>query len=415
MNDELYDDIQKKLNEEKPELGDLSGKSRDELIAELLIYQAELEAQNDELTEKQQLLMELNEENQVLYDHAPVAYMVLARDHEILKANIKAQESFFIAAGGRKCYATALCSSDSLNSMLDWCSKERFREPIEALMRTQQGERWFLLQAEMLLADEVMVSLTDIHEMKMLQEKVDEQGKLLLRKAVFESKGEMISMIAHQWRQPLGALSAIMMSQSFDIEMGTMEPELLKQQNADISSIIQHLSDTITTFRKEFDSTLPRQEENLRAIIEKAAKLTESTLLKDEVRLTVACSDPLILPLYENEMLQLFLNLIDNAVYALRQRHHVGRTIEIAVTEDDSEVHIFFRDNGTGIPREMAMRVFEPYYTTKDSLNGTGLGLYLAKTVIEEHHHGRIEVSDNPAWATEFHITLPRSDSGDTQ
>jgi signal transduction histidine kinase/uncharacterized small protein (DUF1192 family) len=407
MPETIYDAVKRKLARNKPRLGDLSVLSKEELIEELLIYQAEIEAQNDELYSKHQELTEMSEENRLLFDESPIPYMFLVKG-QIKLMNHKAQFTFFPFQHKLKGYfVESLCESGDMSRMLDWMSEKDPARTIELRLRVASGEpRWFLLKLELLGDDGLLLSLTDIDEIKQLQASKTEQERLLLRKAVFESKGETISMLAHQWRQPLGAASSIANSLLVDIELESFDAASFTARLNDLSSVLIDLSKMIQNFHTDFEPETEYRFVTVQALFEKAVGIMASLFESAGIAVEVECDASLQVKVFAGELLQVLLNLLSNACNAIQATRPEQGVIRLKAATHGEGVVIIVEDNGGGVVPGQEMSVFDPYFSTKEDLNGKGLGLYLAKIIVEEHHQGTIRLINDPGTGAAFRLEL---------
>jgi signal transduction histidine kinase len=227
--------------------------------------------------------------------------------------------------------------------------------------------------------------------------------------------GEMISMIAHQWRQPLGAISASALGiktkikmQKFDLStqegQDTQEQYLLhKLEN--INNYVEHLSDTIEDFRNFFKPHTGKSDVNLQHTIEKALNIIQPALVEGNIKIQQDVYFSRTLHTYDNELLQALLNIIKNAVDNFILKKTDSPTIYIQGYIQQKEFVIEIADNGGGINKSILEKIFDPYFSTKSDQNGTGIGLYMTKTIIEDHCDGHIEASNTDKGAL-FSITL---------
>ncbi|MGB3368342.1 MAG: ATP-binding protein [Acidaminobacteraceae bacterium] len=117
-----------------------------------------------------------------------------------------------------------------------------------------------------------------------------------------------------------------------------------------------------------------------------------------------------------NELNQVFLNLITNSVYAIKEKRKMDPSfkgiINIATSMDNSNIYIDFKDNGSGIDAELIPQIFNPFFTTKPVGKGTGLGLNISYNIIVNKHKGTITVNSDKSFGTQFKISLPISPKG---
>jgi PAS domain S-box-containing protein len=249
----------------------------------------------------------------------------------------------------------------------------------------------------------------DITESELLQEKVKEEEKkhrltqeLMQQQSRLAQMGEMLSMIAHQWRQPLTAITATTSTLQVKAMSGTLEQKKIIELAQKINDYSQHLSTTINDFRNFFKITKHKQNTDFKSIVNSVLSIIESTLYSNNISLRIEEKEPLeSLYTYNNEIKQVILNLIKNAEDALIEKKIDNP--EIIIEIDGRTLTV--RDNAGGIPKEILPKIFDPYFSTKLEKDGTGLGLYMSKIIIEEHCEGRLTVENGTEGAI-FRIIL---------
>ncbi|RLA83024.1 MAG: hypothetical protein DRG78_05560 [Epsilonproteobacteria bacterium] len=212
--------------------------------------------------------------------------------------------------------------------------------------------------------------------------------------------GEMISMIAHQWRQPLSAISSTavnlktkLLLDSFKLDTPESRLECntyFEKRLGNIENFVQTLTTTIDDFRNFYKPNKKYITTTFKDIVEKALDIIKASLLNHNIEIIYEYNSDKELDLYGNEMMQVILNILKNA-----QDNFIEKNIEnakIIITIEDSSISI--SDNGGGIPEAIIDNIFDPYFSTKDEKNGTGLGLYMSKTIVQEHHKGTLHVEN---------------------
>ena len=257
-------------------------------------------------------------------------------------------------------------------------------------------------------AEEELVSFNCLLEERIAEEVLKNHSKdeLMSKQMRLAQMGEMISMIAHQWRQPLSTISAIIASTQLDLTLKREEGSPLYEDMDKVMEHIQFLSDTIDDFRHFFNPKKSRVTVQLANLIENSIGIIKQSLMRENIDL-ICEYDNLKKPikLYSSELVQVFLNLLKNSMDALIEADNDKAYIMIRGKEYDDKVVIRFEDNAGGIPEAIINKVFEPYFTTKNEKNGTGLGLYMSKMIIEEHCNGQIIV-ENTQEGSRFTIAL---------
>ncbi len=232
---------------------------------------------------------------------------------------------------------------------------------------------------------------------------------LLFSQSKLAQLGEMISMIAHQWRQPLAAIS----SSVIDMQMKLMlkkqtSDELLKyveNELYDIESYTQTLTVTIDDFRDFYKLNKNPVEVKISKIINGAYSIMQTGLSSLGIDVIFSFDVDESISVYENEIVQVLINLFQNAKDNFILRDIQNKKIIISTKELGDTIEICFQDNGGGIAQENLDKIFEPYFSTKQNINGTGLGLYMCYKIIKEHHNGQIRVENKDEGAL-FIITL---------
>ena len=217
--------------------------------------------------------------------------------------------------------------------------------------------------------------------------------------------GEMLGLIAHQWRQPLSAISATATGMEVKIELGNWDEKYIMESLQNIEKYVSHLSETIDDFTNFFKPTKKKVKTSLKQIIEKSLFISSSLLAKENVEVIKKIGDEKEILTYPNEVTQVLLNLIKNSVNALVSRGVPQKEIYIQSYQDDFESVIEIGDNAGGIDEKYLEKIFEPYFSTKNSSDSMGLGLYMSKFIIEESCGGKLLV-ENTKVGAKFKIVL---------
>ena len=252
----------------------------------------------------------------------------------------------------------------------------------------------------------------DITESELLSEAIREkeqhyhlQQELLHQQHRMAQMGEMLSMIAHQWRQPLSAITAAAGSIQVKARMNNLDDTSAVERAKEIQSFSQHLSSTIDDFRNFFKPNKARTFTTYPAILEGVWMIIDPSLKQHRIEWHEKVQTVQSFWTYENELKQVVLNLIKNAEDVLVEQEVEQPKIEIYIHKNLLEI----RDNGGGIPDVILDRIFDPYFSTKNEKNGTGLGLYMSKLIIEDHCHGNLSVKNTTEGAC-FAIELPEGE-----
>lgn len=269
-------------------------------------------------------------------------------------------------------------------------------------------------------------NLADKVEQEVVRRQKNEQ--ILLQQAKLATMGEMLGAIAHQWRQPLNSLGLCIQNIKESFRFGELSQEYLDSTVQESMTQLNHMSRTIDDFRNFFRPDKEKARFDLMLAVGQVLSLFSSQFIAhdisfvltcrthqrtfDKVQDIVACSAKITLG-YKNEFEHVVLNLVNNArdaIFARRAQGLMPETepglISFEFENVANTITIRVIDNGIGIPESIVDRIFEPYFTTKDSDKGTGIGLYLAKIMIEEHMHGKLFVENREQGAC-FVLVLP--------
>ncbi len=243
------------------------------------------------------------------------------------------------------------------------------------------------------LEDEIL-EINNSLEQKVITEveKNRQKDKLMLHQSRLAQMGEMLSMIAHQWRQPLAAISATSASIELKASLDSLNNDIATQKAQDISKFSKHLSETIDDFRDFFKPNKEKREVTYDEIISSVFGIIETSITNKNIQLHLELNSHETFNTYPNELKQVVLNLIKNAEDALLEKHIEKPIIKIETYTKEGQYILKVGDNAGGIPEEIIDNIFNPYFSTKTQRDGTGLGLYMSKEIIEEHCKGRLSV-----------------------
>ncbi len=237
-------------------------------------------------------------------------------------------------------------------------------------------------------------------------EKNREKEQLLVQKSRFIALGEMISNIAHQWRQPLSELSSVLMSMKFKHDIGQLDDKTMEQKAKEAEQVIDFMSHTIDDFRNFFMPKKDRQEFFVAKSVESVMTIVSSALSNNNIKIEFDIDKHLKLNTYKNEYEQVILNIISNAKDVMISKKIENPKIVIEAKRVGDLVELFIEDNGGGVTVKPKNKIFEPYFTTKEDSDGTGIGLYMSKTIVDKNMHGKLRVR-NTAQGARFEIIVP--------
>jgi PAS domain S-box-containing protein len=252
----------------------------------------------------------------------------------------------------------------------------------------------------------------DITDKIHLREELKNQEELMIVQSRHAAMGEMISMIAHQWRQPISVIAMDANNILVDIELDTLESEALKIDVTDIIEQTKHLSQTIDDFRNFFKPNKIKDEVLIEDVYMEALKVIGKSLENNNIEIESNFNSDTLISIYSRELLQVIINILKNAKEALVDNRETDRKILSTIIENNDKILITICDNAGGIKKDIQERIFEPYFSTKDEKNGTGLGLYMSKIIIEKHLKGKFSVS-NKGEGSCFMIELLKGSSNE--
>jgi len=249
-------------------------------------------------------------------------------------------------------------------------------------------------------------------------EAIRQKDHIMYQNARHASMGEMIGNIAHQWRQPLNALTLLIQSFGTKSLSGKLNQTFIDKQVNEGLRLAVSMSDTIEDFRNFFSPSKEKEYFDVEKSIHDTLEMSSYFCMDENIDIRVKCSKDVRIYGYANEFSQVILNFINNARDNFKHRSIEDKKIEIEIVKvkksDKVNVCVFFRDNGGGIEEHIIDRVFEPYFTTKHKASGTGIGLYMSKQIIEAQMNGEVTVRNTHKdfnhtdyMCAEFKIAIP--------
>ena len=220
-----------------------------------------------------------------------------------------------------------------------------------------------------------------------------EQQLFLLQQNRLAQMGELISMIAHQWRQPLNNLSLINQVLVSKFNKSKLDDEVMEYFKINSKKQIDLMSNTIDDFRDFFKAKDEKSWFLLNGVLFDAIDMVSPVLKKNLIEVEFEADEDYKIFGYENSFAQVVLNLLNNSKDALLEKDTEYKKIIIQIKKLSKKVEITIEDNGIGIDETVVDKVFDPYFSTKKDKNGTGLGLYMSKMIIEEQMDGELRVS----------------------
>jgi len=234
----------------------------------------------------------------------------------------------------------------------------------------------------------------DITEKKLMLLEKEAKDKLFFQQSKMAAMGEMLGNIAHQWRQPLSAISTAATGTKLQKEMNVLSDSDFDYAMDLINNSTQYLSHTIDDFRSFFDVKNSKESKFfILDSIEKVLNLLSSQFVSKEIEIIKKIQNVAIVSL-ENELIQVLLNILNNSKDALVKLKDEEKLLFINTYVKDKKLIIEIKDNARGIKEELLEKIFEPYFTTKHKSQGTGIGLYMSQDIIRNHLDGEILVEN---------------------
>lgn len=257
-----------------------------------------------------------------------------------------------------------------------------------------------------------VASFLDTTKQKEIENQLEINQQILLQQAKLAAMGEMLENIAHQWKQPLSIITTLTSGILLNKELNILTDEFLKDGLNNITNSVKYMSKTIDDFRNFYNNKLEKKEFSIENSIEKSLVLLSSKLMKNNVIIIKNIEDIEILG-YENELIQVYMNILNNAMDSLENLKDEIKIIKITGRIEENKAYIEFLDNAGGINEEIIDKIFDSHFTTKDATKGTGIGLYMSRIIISKAK-GELNVfnktfdfKEKSYKGTNFIITLP--------
>ncbi len=245
----------------------------------------------------------------------------------------------------------------------------------------------------------MITTIEELHER--LEERIAEEvaanrakDHLMAHQARFAAMGEMLSNIAHQWRQPLNNIAIITQNISSEFEENLLTKDACNRYVSESLEILKEMSQTITAFSHFYHPESSVLFFDLKQAIEEVLELLQGEFNTLGIKVEQQLDADIGIFAHRKEFLQVLMHLLRNSKEALQRQGSPHSWVFIRSSYDARFARILIRDNGGGIATDALEKIFDPYYTSKFKSKGTGMGLYLSKLVVEQHLQGRISVSN---------------------
>jgi len=225
-------------------------------------------------------------------------------------------------------------------------------------------------------------------------EKEKQQDKMLEQQSRLAAMGEMIDAIAHQWKQPLNAISMLSDMLKDDFYEDTIDKDYIEDFNTTVHGQIEHMISTLNEFRTFFRPSTKNEEFYIIDAVRSVQVLMKDELISQNTVLNVDVDETIKTFGNKNEYKHLLLNFFNNAIDAFNEHGLSNRNIYVRCYEDDDHIFIEVEDNAGGIPDNVIKNIFKANYTTKPVGKGTGIGLYMSEQIAKKNH-GTIKVHNS--------------------
>jgi len=255
-------------------------------------------------------------------------------------------------------------------------------------------------------AEEALIKLNEELDVRVAERtrELREKDHLMSQQSRLAAMGEMIHNIAHQWRQPLHTLGLNIQQLPIFYELGRVDQAFLDKTVDNAMSLIQYMSKTIDDFKDFFKPDKEMEEFKISRAVESAVQLSKASFDSSQIRVEVDYLEDPVIHGFPNEYSQVVLNILTNAKDALVASRTENPLVRITAFCEGERSVVTIGDNAGGIPEQVIFKVFDPHFSTKGP-QGTGIGLFMGKNIIERNMHGRLSVRNCGAGA-EFRIEV---------
>ena len=222
-------------------------------------------------------------------------------------------------------------------------------------------------------------------------EKNLKKDRMLAQQSKMAAMGRMIENIAHQWRQPLSVISTGASGLKLKKQVDDLDDTFFFKTMDSIIDSSKYLSHTIDDFRYFFKPDNEKTTFDVSHVLQKTINLLKSKFDHEEIQIITKLE---VIEVYghETELIQVFMNILTNAKDALEASNEKEKYIFVKVKKEKESILVEFKDNAGGIKNKVIDKIFEPYFTTKHSSKGTGIGLYMCDQIVSKYMSGKIEV-----------------------
>ena len=276
-----------------------------------------------------------------------------------------------------------------------------FQEKLHALIEHFESQE----QALQKVSAENQILLKEREERIAVLHQIDEKkNKVMLQQSKMAAMGEMMDIIAHQWKQPLNTLSMINDMLKSDFEANRIDKNYIDDITDTTSIQIKYMVNTLNEFRKFFRPSKENDHFTIHSALESVKVILKDELIKQNVTLHIEIDKKIKVTGAKNEFVHLFINFIKNSIEAFNENGIHERFVTIRAYNRHAKTIIEVEDNAGGIPPYILNDIFKLNFTTKEKTSGTGIGLYMSMQIVQKHN-GILSVANTPEGAI-FTITL---------
>lgn len=235
----------------------------------------------------------------------------------------------------------------------------------------------------------------------------DKKDKIIEQQSRLAAMGEMIDAVAHQWKQPLNAISMMIDMLRDDFKNNNVDDEYIDDLEETTQLQISHMVSTLNEFRNFLRPSTKNENFHINSVIQNVQILMKDELIAQNLLINLDIDEEIKIFGNKNEFKHLFINLINNSIDAFNENLISSRELYVRCYKEEKNIYIEVEDNACGIPTNIINHIFKPNVTTKAEGKGTGIGLYMSAQIVHKYN-GEIAVANTEKGAL-FTITLRES------
>ena len=369
------------------------------IFSQLLLkrYNKKLKKEVDDKTlEYKKKNQELINANQNFFDLLNTAIEVIAifdENDNLVKLNKsgKLMFNYYFKKNSENKTISDFIPENFLSEIKNRLNKKIFEQFEINLLRSDKTIFPGLIAVKTILIEDkihTIITIVDLTQIKL-------QDKFLQQQAKLAQMGELLSMIAHQWRQPLTAISAASENLKLKTILNKIDNNTINTATDDINKYTSYLSNTINDFKNFYKTNKAKELTTLNEMAKKSLNIIEDSISFRNIKIIKNLNSTSSIETFMSEVTQVILSLLQNAEDILLEKQIKNPYIKINTFDDEEYLYLQVIDNGGGISSDIIDKIFDPYFSTKHEKNGTGLGLYFAKSIIENNCNALLNVRNN--------------------